>query len=582
MPLTLTRGAADIRMRSKIDMRHACLLPIAAMLWGCEIHPVEETTTLDSMQEVLEEAMISNQQPDELPDAVAAALLPSFDLDADEITQLDEGQRFDISANQIPADQFFLSLVDDTSFNIVIHPDITGTITMYLKNVTIPDVLESVRDVYGFEFVTTSYGFQVLPGRLQARIFKINYLNIQRSGSSSTLVSSGALTTGAIEGQGGTGESSTGGSTTSVFGTQIRTEQPVTTFWSELRTSIETIVGAGGDRSVVVNPDSGVIVVRALPSEHREVEAYLRETQLIVQRQVILEAKIIEVQLDSRHQTGINWASFVDHDQYAVRAAQIGGAGILGEGGGASDTQGLQSSLNPADPSFLDNTLASAFGGVFSLAVDFDDFTAFIELLKTQGDVQILSSPRIATLNNQKAVIKIGTDEFFVTDISTTNVSSAATTTIIPEVTLTPFFSGIALDVTPQVSDDGYVILHVHPSISLVVDQQKTVTVGDVIQTLPLALSTIRETDSVVRARSGQVIVIGGLMQDRVISETASAGNLSKIPIIGGFFKQSLQTTVKSELVILLKPTVVVDDDEWQSALQQSMDAIDALRQRKR
>ncbi len=214
--------------------------------------------------------------------------------------------------------------------------------------------------------------------------------------------------------------------------------------------------------------------------------------------------------------------------------------------------------------------------------MDFDDFTAFIELLKTQGDVQILSSPRIATLNNQKAVIKIGTDEFFVTDISTTNVSSAATTTIIPEVTLTPFFSGIALDVTPQISDDDYVILHVHPSISQVVDQQKTVTVGDVIQTLPLALSTIRETDSVVRARSGQVIVIGGLMQDRVTSETASASMLAKIPIIGGLFKQSVQTTLKSELVILLKTTVVVGDDQWQGVLQQSTDAIDALRQQKR
>lgn len=565
----------------RINMRLACLLPIVAMLWGCEIHPVEDTSTLDSMQRVLQEAMMSNRQPDELPEVVAAALLPSFDLDTGEIERLGEDLRFDISVNQVPADQFFLSLVDDTSFNIVIHPEVTGTITLNLKNVSIPDVLESVRDVYGFEFVSTRYGFQVLPGRLQARIFTVNYLNIQRSGSSSTLVSSGALTTGAVRGQSQDGDR-VRQSTTSVFGTKIQTLQPQTTFWAELRTSIETIVGQGGGRSVVVNPDSGVVVVRGLPNELREVETFLRETQLIVQRQVILEAKIIEVQLNSRHQTGINWAAFFKPNKYTISAAQIGGGTVLVEEGGVSNTAGQVSSLNPTNPSFLDNTVASAFGGIFSIAVDFNDFTAFIELLQTQGDVQILSSPRIATLNNQKAVIKIGTDEFFVTDISTTNVSSASTTTIIPQVTLTPFFSGIALDVTPQISDDDYIMLHVHPSISQVVDQQKTVTVGNIIQTLPLALSTIRETDSVVRARSGQVIVIGGLMQDTVISDSASASNLSKIPLIGGLFRHSVKRTIKTELIILLKPTVVVGDDQWQVALQQSTDAIDALRQQRR
>ena len=125
--------------------------------------------------------------------------------------------------------------------------------------------------------------------------------------------------------------------------------------------------------------------------------------------------------------------------------------------------------------------------------------------------MNVLSSPRIATMNNQKAVIKVGTDEFFVTDISSTTVTGAATTTS-PSIELTPFFSGVALDVTPQISEQGEITLHVHPSVSRVEDQIKSIEFGtdDTTLTVPLARSTVREADSIVRARNGQVVVIGG------------------------------------------------------------------------
>lgn len=538
------------------------------------MQPVEDSL-MDKMEDVIQQAIASNQDRDEMPDSVADALLPSMNLSTTELPQMEDEQRFDIAVNAVPADQFFLSLVEGTSFNMVIHPEVSGTITLNLKDVTIPAVLESVRDVYGFEFVSTSYGFQVLPARLQARIFQVNYLNIERTGSSSTLVSSGALTTGAVRRDSDSGDVQ---SASSSFGTEIRTLQPASRFWQELQTSIVTIVGAGDGRSVVVNPQSGVIVVRGLPSELREVETFLRETQRIIQRQVILEAKVIEVQLTANNQTGINWAALFTAGNASITTAQIGGGSVLVNEGGVSGIAGLQSSLNPGNPLLLDNTLASAFGGMFSMALNFQDFAGFIELLKTQGEVHVLSSPRIATLNNQKAVIKIGRDEFFVTDVSTQSVSSATATTVIPNVTLTPFFSGIALDVTPQISEDGFVILHVHPSISEVVDQQKTITIGNIVQTLPLALSKIRETDSVVRARSGQVIVIGGLMQDTVINGTATASALAKIPFIGNLFKHTRKRTVKSELVILLKPIVVEGDDQWWGALRQSADGFRSLK----
>ena len=559
------------------------------VLGGCESQQSKENVSSD-IEEAMDDAIQSNQASNTLPGAVTNALLPAIDLTTTKLPDMTGDERYDISVSDVPADQFFLSLVDGTPFNIVIHPEVEGTITVNLRDVTIPQVLEAVRDVYGYEFISTEYGFQVLPGRMQAKIFQINYLNIQRTGKSSTLVSSGALSTGSNPSTGGTG--STSGSSrganqsrsSSVFGTEIRTEQPEIKFWTELQSSVEAIVGGGEGRNVVVNPQSGVVVVRALPSELREVETFLRATQLIVQRQVILEAKIIEVQLNSRHQSGINWSSMLKPGNNKLTASQIGGGSVLVNESGVSDIAGMQSNLGGAPtlgiaPDLLDTTLTSAFGGVFSLALDLGDFTAFIELLKTQGSVQILSSPRVSTLNNQKAVIKVGQDEFFVTDVSTQNVSSATTTTIVPDVTLTPFFSGIALDVTPQISEGGEVTLHVHPSISEVLDQQKTLTIGSQVQTLPLALSTVRETDSVVRARSGQVIVIGGLMQNSVDDEQASPGNLDKTPLIGRLFKHTNKKIVKSELVILLKPVVVESDEEWKNNLQKSADSLKNLRQ---
>jgi MSHA biogenesis protein MshL len=448
--------------------------------------------------------------------------------------------------------------------------------------VGIPDVLEAVRDVYGYEFVSTPYGFQVLPGRLQARIYQINYLNVERDGQSATLVSSGALTTSGRNREDTERESasgSSGDSTTRTFGTQIHTRQPTTTFWTELRDSIAAIVGQGEGRDVVVNPQSGVVVVRALPTELREVETYLRATQLIVQRQVILEAKIIEVRLDDLHQTGINWAGILKPGSDKIRVGQIGGGSVLVDEGGVSGIAGNSGNLDPENLAPILGTASEAFGGVFTLALELGDFTSFIELLKTQGNVQILSSPRVSTMNNQKAVIKVGSDEFFVTEIETQNVTSATATTIAPDITLTPFFSGIALDVTPQISESGEVTLHVHPSISEVVDQQKTVIIGNIQQQLPLALSTVRETDSIVRAKSGQVVVIGGLMQDVIDDRDAKTPVAGDIPLLGNLFKHKKHNTVKSELVILLRPIVVEDNAQWRGELEKSAEYIKRVRE---
>ncbi len=182
---------------------------------------------------------------------------------------------------------------------------------------------------------------------------------------------------------------------------------------------------------------------------------------------------------------------------------------------------------------------------------------------KTQGDVRVLSSPRISTVNNQKAVIKVGQDEFFVTNVkksteTTSSSGSTQTTPSIPEVELTPFFSGIALDVTPQISDANDVILHVHPTVSEVSEKTKVVDLGkDAVLSLPLAVSSIRETDSIVKAENNQVVIVGGLLKSTEKKQNANIPWIDQIPLVGRLFKQHSFIGKKSELVILLKPQIV-------------------------
>jgi len=496
---------------------------------------------------------------------ISDALTPSVDVQVTAAKKSLMEERFDLYVDKAPAKTVLMSLVKDTPLNMVVHPNVSGEMSLDLKNVTVDEVMKIIRNVYRFEYRLTATGYEVLDDTMQSRIFSINYLNVRRQGSSQIRVSSGQLS----EARGSKSNSGNASSddnkiskTTSVSGSKVDTFSDAD-FWEELALALKAIVGELDGRNVVVNPQSGVVVVRALPAELRQVQDYLTATQNIIARQVVLEAKILEVELSDGYQSGINWAALFSHGSRTATLGQTGG-GTVFNGNGLSDIAGATGILDPLNLSQVQGAATSAFGGVFSAAVNLKNFTAFIEALETQGNVHVLSSPRVSTVNNQKAVIKVGSDEFFVTDITTETTENGTSTNQSINVELTPFFSGVALDVLPQIDARGEVTLYVHPSVSNVNEKVKQIDISasDSIN-IPLALSTIRESDSIVRARSGQVVVIGGLMQNITRDNTASVPILGSLPIIGGLFRHEQKSIKKSELVILLRPIVIENGKVW-------------------
>jgi MSHA biogenesis protein MshL len=527
------------------------VVAVSLLLASCVATPLDtrDTETLAEIQQVLQEAQPVAQTAVVPPAAVSEALLPVLpSLSGSEVAS---APRFDVFVDSVDAREFFMGLVKDTGYNMVVHPEVSGKISLELQAVTVDEVMAVVSEVYGYPYKKTGRLYRILPGGLQSELFQIDYLNLKRRGNSETQVSAGQVSnagntsTGVSNANNYSSSNNNSRNTRSnqgVIGTQIQTETEAD-FWKELTETLGVLIGNGDGRSVVVTPQAGVIVVRAFPNELDVVRDYLRRAELIMRRQVVLEAKILEVRLSDGYQTGIDWTG-------------------LGTPGSDNTIAFGVSGTPPVS--------ASGVGGIFGIGLDLGDFSGVLAFLETQGSVQVLSSPRISTINNQKAVIKVGQDEFFVTDVANTTTTSTGTTSNNPEIELTPFFSGIALDVTPQISEDEEIILHIHPSISEVNDQTKIITLGDISVELPLALSTIRETDSVVFARSGQVVILGGLMQNIASDENSGAPGFADVPFLGHLFTQQRNATVKSELVILLRP-VIMGPNGLPSALDRSI-----------
>lgn len=322
-------------------------------------------------------------------------------------------------------------------------------------------------------------------------------------------------------------------------------------------------------------------MIRAMPDEHRAVEQYLKATRLAVERQVMLEAKIIDVTLSDAYQSGINWAAFRNSGpNIAVGQISTSAATQLAARGQALSAGGLAVDATQRTLAATAGALASTSpaGAVFGLALQTSNFAALLNFLESQGDVQVLSSPRIATLNNQKAVLKVGTDEFFVTNVSTVTTSTGSATQQSPTVTVQPFFSGIVLDVTPQIDDGKNVVLHVHPSVSEVTESTRVVNLGGTVAEirLPLAKSTVNETDTIVRVVDGNIVAIGGLMSVDLRDNRGGLPGVSEGGF-GNFLRNTNRVSRKKELVILLKPTIIQSDHDWEQDIRDTRSRVESM-----
>ncbi|MCK2085656.1 pilus (MSHA type) biogenesis protein MshL [Aeromonas sp. 3925] len=547
---------------------HFCLLPLALAVAACTSyqHP-EPVQAKDALKQAMKE---------QTPTAPLTTLPPSVQ---SELLQLNRPQqplavpekRLRIAAHDVDAVEFFGSLFKGSRYSVAVHPGVAGAISVELKDVTLQEALATVGDMYGFDVQRKGNVFHVYPAGLRTETIPVNYLMMARRGLSRTSVSTGGVTANDNNNNGNNNFDSSGNNNngnnnlgssngdngnSNSNGTRIETDSN-NDYWTDLRDALQTLIGTGEGRAVITSPQAGLVTVRAYPKELKAVREFLDQSGEHLKRQVVLEARILEVSLNEGYEQGVDWSG--------LSASWDGNKGITGGG-----------SLLDSPIASTPNQIFRALGGGAGFTISDGNFNVAVSLLKTQGDVNTLSSPRVTATNNQKAVIKVGTDEYFVTNASTTTTTSGNSAPIVtPNVELTPFFSGIALDVTPQIDEQGKVLLHIHPSVIDTEEQSKTINVGTADPlVLPLAKSAIRESDTVVQANNGDIIVIGGLMKTDKQEIVSKVPLLGDIPWVGEAFTNRRESTKKVELVILLKPTVV-EKDTWQKELQRSSELLD-------
>ena len=576
----------------------ATLLLLALVIAGCQTYGVGD----EVKPHIRDELSASNKsaQPDATKSASTRRMSPS-QLNNELLAGVEQFQllpavsqqnTFDVSANAIEVRPFFDALVTNTPYSVAVHPDVSGQISLTLKEVALSEVLKIVSRMYPLDVFLEGKVIQVMPAQLKTESIPVNFLMIKRFGVSNVSVIAGGVSeqdqnngnqnNGGLNGIngnnniGGNGQAGmmgqngmAGNNIQQLNGSNIQTTSE-NDFWKDLKEALKVLVTPTDGRHVVVSPQAGLVTIKALPSEIAVVKDFLMQSQESLQRQVVLEARIIEVTLNDGYQQGVRWDRIASGLTGSLNFGLSGGS--VATNFAANTAAGINPAINAVNG--IGNSISTDIGGVSTLRIARGDFDGVINMLQTQGDVQMLSNPRVTVTNNQKAVIKVGQDEYFVTDVSTSEDLNATGTQNENDIELTPFFSGIALDVTPQIDKSGSVILHVHPSVTETAEQTKVIQVGDQQIQLPLAQSNIRESDTVIRARDGEIVVIGGLMETVTNEKESKTPFLGDIPVLGNMFKNIAKTQTKRELVILLRPSVV-QPDSWEKQRMRTQSLLD-------
>lgn len=556
---------------------------------GSSQQSAPQGSVISSIQDTLDEAADTLVVVPEAPSQdIINEILPALTINDELLMPVEE--RFNIVANRESAQSFFSNLVAGTQYGVAVSPDVEGEISLSLPDVTIEEVMVAVQETYGYQVTRNGNIYRIQPAGLQTRIFSVDYLNITRMGTSSVQVSSSSSSSqgGSNNNNNNSGNSSNGGFNNSSGNTgnsgsnnnngangnntnnsgsgggtggQVSTETE-SNFWEDFEEVIATMIGApvqrddessqgagggggllaglggggssGGSsgnaegRSVVVQPQVGLVMVTALPAELDRVADYIARAQNILSREVTIQVQFLEVILNKGFQSAI------DFDTFGIGGAELTNNTVTGQFGstGGSNIQGIS--------------------GPLSIATNFTDFNAVFQILESRGTTQVLSSPSLKVMNNQKAVFQDGDEEYFQTGMNATTVAGGNNTTTSNSASLQPFFSGISMDITPQISAEGRITLHIHPTISTVVEQSKSISGAQI----PLARTSVRELDSVIKGEDGKIVVLGGLAYERSVEDVAGIPMVNDLPVVGAAFDQRRRQTVKSEFIILLRPVI--------------------------
>jgi len=486
------------------------------------------------------------------------------------VPQREEAKRvpeklYSFFAREANIQEVLLAFSRESGLNIIIEPELNGKVTVDLRRVTLKEGLEAILSPLGWTYISGGKFIKVSRPQMETRLFTLNYIATKRTGKREVYASTGGgLQTGVLPGQQTTANL---GSTRTGYSDLVSIDE--VDLWKETQNGLEAIIfGPGEDKGkevpsesgktwtrvdqkgkkLIINKSAGVIWVTDYPINLNKVASFLETIEGSSQRQVSIQAKIVEVILSDEFKAGINW-KVIQGLPRSINLAwgltnEAGTTGYPGGALGFANETGVGAIATPG------TFKVNPFGGIFAIGAAGAEvaLSDIVQAISEQGEVKVLSSPTISTLNNQKAIIRVGNqDVFFITG------AVATQTTVTQTIQPMTIDIGIILDVTPQIAEDGTIIMNIHPSITEKTGEKAS---PDGRTTFPLL--SVRETDTTVRVRDGQTIIIAGLMQEKKEKILIGIPGLKSIPLLGALFRYKAEKKRNSELVIMITPILQV------------------------
>jgi general secretion pathway protein D len=455
-------------------------------------------------------------------------------------------ETYTVMVNEVPVKELLFALARDAQLNLDIHDDIEGVVTINAIDQTLPRILDRIARQTDIRYRLEDNSLVVSADTPFLRTYKVPYVNMSRDSVgridlSTQIASAGTADIGSGGGRGG----GRGGNNSSLSVTNNSSNE----FWGTLFANINSIIGGGEPRQqsrgedltnarVAVNRESGLVSVRATSKQHADVQEFLDQVIASAQRQVLIEATVVEINLSNRYQTGVDWSRL---------------------------TTDMISAELPDGVDVEQQTLSSNLSSPPNMVLTYGDMdednviSASVRLLERFGDVQVLSSPKVMALNNQTSVLKVVDNRvYFTVDVQTTGLTdSNAQTTFETEVHTVPV--GLVMSLVPYIAENSEVMLNIRPTITRILQfvNDPNPELVDRGVTSPIPEIQVREMESVLRLNDGQIAVIGGLMQDSTSKNSDGVPLLSRIPFLGEAFKYRDDQVEKTELVIFLRTRAI-------------------------